>query len=317
MSKMIITAAVTGSIHTPSLSPYLPCDSKAVAEDAIRAHSAGAAVVHVHGRDPKNGRPSSDFALFQEMGEMINAGCNAPVCMTTGGRLDMTMEERLRPIIELKPELASMNTGSLNFYIGGLAAKLKDPKFDWEIPYLVGTENLIFSNTFQSQKRYCAAMYEAGTKPELEVYDSGMINNIKYQIDIGIIKTPIYIQFVLGILGGIPATVQNLVHLHQSTLNAIGEPNFVWSVCAAGKAQLPIMAAAMAMGGNVRVGLEDNLYVGPGQLAKGSYEQVERVVKIAKELSIPIASSDEAREILGLKGLAKVGFKAAVMNATA
>ena len=315
MAKLIVTAAITGAVHVPSLSPYLPFTPDQIVEDAIKAHAAGAAVVHIHARDPKTGKPSSDFNLFREMASTISARCDAVICITTGGSLGMSMEERVRPISVLKPELASLNSGSINFAIYPLAAKLKEPRFDWEIPYLQSTEDLIFSNTFKTLKYYAKAMKEAGTKPELEVYDVGMINNIRHLLDLGVMQPPIYMQFVLGILGGIPATTQNLVFLYETAVRAIGEKNFVWSACAAGKAQLPLMAVTMTMGGNTRVGLEDSLYVGPGQLAKSSADQVTRVVNIANQLSFEIATADEARTILGLKGKSHTGWAEAAAGA--
>lgn len=308
MQKIIVTAAVTGAIHTPSLSPYLPITPDQIAEDAIKASAAGAAVVHIHARDPENGRPSSDFNLYREITGKIKAKSNVVVCITTGGGLGMAMEERVKPITILKPELASLNAGSVNFAIYPMSAKIGKPRFDWEKPYLENTEDMVFSNTFRTLKYYSKIMADAGTKPELEVYDVGMINNIKHLIDLDHLKAPVYMQFVMGILGGIPATVENLVFLVETSRRLLGEGNFVWSVCAAGRAQLPLMAVAMVMGGNTRVGLEDSLYTGPGRLAQSSAEQVAKVVNIANELSIDIASPDEARRILGLKGGEKVGF---------
>ena len=309
MAKLIITAAVTGSIHVPSLSPYLPLTPDEIANDAIKAAEAGAAIVHVHARVPETGRPSADPKLFEEICKKISAKTDAPICITTGGSKEMTVPERARSVELLKPELASLNSGSLNFAIHGLTAKIKEPRFDWEIPFLESTEDWIFPNTFKTLAEFAKFMYAAETKPELEVYDAGMLSNIQYLIGKGVLKTPVHVQFVLGILGGMQANVSNLVFLYESAVRMIGEKNFTWSVCAAGKAQLPLMATAMGMGGNVRVGLEDNLYVGPGQLAKSSAEQVERVVTIAKALSIPIATPDEARAQLGLKGKDKVAWK--------
>ena len=311
MPKVIITAAITGGIHVPSLSPYLPVTPDGIAEDAVKANAAGAAVVHIHARDAKTGKPSSDLGLFREIVTKISARCDVVICITTGGGLGMSMEERVKPVSVLQPELASLNAGSMNFAIYPLGAKIKQPRFDWELPYLESTEDLIFPNTFRSLKYYSKAMQDAGTKPELEVYDTGMINNIKHLIDLGVLRTPIYMQFVLGILGGIPATPQNLMFLHETAVRTIGEENFVWSVCAAGKAQLPLMAMALVMGGNTRVGLEDNLYVGPGQLAQSSADQVTRVVNMAQQLSIEIATPDEARSTLGLKGRNKAGWMSA------
>jgi len=308
MTKLVITAAITGSVHVPSLSPYLPANPEQIIEQAVGAAEAGAAVVHVHARDPKDGRPSSDIKLFQQITKSISERCDAAICVTTGGSTAMSAEERVKPVGILKPELASLNSGSINFAYHPLAGKLKDPKHDWEIPYLLATEDLVFSNTFKSLKVFAKAMYEAGTKPELEVYDVGMINNIKHLIDVGVLKTPVYMQFVMGILGGVAATPENLVFLVDTSRRVLGEGNFVWSCCAAGRVQLQMMCVAMALGGNTRVGLEDNLYMGPGRLAVSSAEQVSALVRIAKELSIEIATPNEARAILGLKGKDKTGW---------
>jgi uncharacterized protein (DUF849 family) len=311
MAKLIITAAVTGSVHVPSLSPYLPLTPDEIAADAIRSAKAGAAVVHVHARVPETGKPSADPKLYEEIVKKISAETRAPICITTGGSREMSTAERARSVALLKPELASLNAGSLNFALHPLKAKIKEPRFDWELPFLAATEDWIFPNTFKTLGEFAEFMYGADTKPELEVYDAGMLSNLQYLIATGVLKLPVHIQFVLGILGGMQATVENLVFLHDSAVRLIGDKNFTWSVCAAGKAQLPMMAVAMAMGGHCRVGLEDNLFVAPGQLARSSAEQVERVVAIAEALSIPIATPDEARAILGLKGFDKVGWRAA------
>ena len=309
MSKLIVTAAITGGIHVPSLSPqYFPYLPETVIEQAVGAAKAGAAVVHIHARNPKDGRPSSDVKVFEEICRAIHAQCDAAICVTTGGGLGMTPEERVKPVGILKPELASLNAGSMNFAIHPLAAKIKEPMYDWELPYLKSTEDLIFPNTFRSIKVFTQTMAEVGTKPELEIYDVGMINNLKYLIDTGVIKTPVYLQFVMGILGGIAATPENLVFMYETARKAIGEKNFVWSCCAAGRMQMPLITLAMILGGNVRVGLEDNLYIGPGQFAKSSAEQVEKIIRIAKELNHEIATPAEARQILGLKGRAEVGW---------
>lgn len=308
MTRLIITAAITGGIHVPSLSPYLPSTPDAIVEQAVGAAHAGAAVVHIHARDPKDGRPSSDIGVFRDIAAAIHARCAAAICITTGGGLGMSPEERVKPIGILRPELASLNAGSMNFAIHRLADKIATPKYDWEIPYLKSTEDLIFPNTFRSIAAFTSAMEAAGTKPELEIYDVGMINNVKYLLDTGVLKAPIYLQFVMGILGGIPATPENLVFMAETARKVIGADNFVWSCCAAGRAQLPMTLLAMTMGGNVRVGLEDNLYMGPGRLAKSSAEQVEAIVRIARELSLDIAAPDEARTILGLKGRDRVGW---------
>lgn len=310
MSKLVVTAAITGGVHVPSLSPHFPHTPATVVEQAVGAAKAGAAVVHIHARDPKDSRPSSDVKVFEDIVSAIHKQCDVAICITTGGGLGMTPEERLKPVTMLRPELASLNAGSMNFAIHPLAAKVKQPKFDWEIPYLKATEDLVFPNTFHSLNVFSHTMQEIGTKPELEVYDVGMINNIRYLIDTGVLKAPVYMQFVMGILGGMPATPENLLFLVETARKTIGEGNFVWSCCAAGKMQMPLLCLAMTLGGNVRVGLEDNLYIGPGTLAKSSAEQVEKIIRIAKELNHEIASPDEAREILGLKGRAAVGWAA-------
>ena len=311
MSKLIVTAAITGGIHVPSLSPHFPYLPDMIIDQAVGAAEAGAAVVHIHARDPKDGRPRSDVALFDELVRGIHKRCDAAICVTTGGGLGMTPEERVKPIGILRPELASLNAGSMNFAIHRLADKIKQPKFDWEIPYLQATEDLIFPNTFRSIKVFTEKMAEAGTKPELEIYDVGMISNVKYLLDAGILKAPIYIQFVMGILGGIAATPENLVFMVETAKKTLGEQNFVWSCCAAGRSQLALTTLAMILGGNVRVGLEDNLYIGPGRLAKSSAEQVAAIIRIARELSFEIATPDEARRTLGLKGRTGVGWVAA------
>jgi uncharacterized protein (DUF849 family) len=309
MSKLIVTAAITGGIHVPSLSPnYFPYMPETVIEQAVGAAKAGAAVVHIHARDPKDGRPSSDVNVFKQICRAIHAQCDVAICVTTGGGLGMTPEERVKPVSILKPELASLNAGSMNFAIHPLADKIKEPMYDWELPYLKSTEDLIFPNTFRSIKVFTKTMAEAGTKPELEIYDIGMINNLRFLIETGAVKTPVYLQFVMGILGGIAATPENLVFMYETARKAIGEKNFVWSCCAAGRMQMPMITLALILGGNVRVGLEDNLYIGPGQLAKSSAEQVEKIIRIAKELNAAIATPDEARQILGLKGRASVGW---------
>jgi len=300
MSKVIITAALTGSIHTPTMSPYLPITPDQIAEEAVRACDAGAAVVHIHVRDPQTGRPVPDLELFREVVGKIKSRSRVVMCLTTGGGLGMTTEQRVAVVPAFEPELASFNTGSMNFALFPLVEKIKEFKYPWEKAYLEASEDYIFPNTFKTLREFCVIFSRHGTKPELEVYDTGMINNIAYLINKGYLQKPVYLQFVLGILGGIPATVENLVFLYETARKAIGD--FVWSVCAAGRNQLNMGAVALAMGGNVRVGLEDALYAGPGKLAKSNAEQVEKIVRIAKELGLEPATPDEARQILGLKG---------------
>ena len=305
--KVIITAAITGSIHTPTMSPYLPITPDQIVENAVGAWEAGAAVAHIHVRDPETGKPVSRLDLFREVATKIKKHCNMVLCTTTGGGLGMSDEERLRVVPGLKPELCSFNQGSMNWGLFPLLEKMTEFKFDWEKPYL-GVRDCIFPNTFESLVTFAQTMMENNTKPELEVYDVGMIQNLAWLIREGLLKTPVYIQFVLGIMGGIPATADNLLFLYNTARSTLGEGNFVWSVCAAGRYQMPMGAISLAMGGNVRVGLEDNLYVGKGQIAKSNADQVRKVVQVVDALGLAVATSDDAREILGLKGLDKVNF---------
>lgn len=307
MGKVIITAAVTGGIHTPTMTPYLPITPEQIIEDAVKACDAGASVAHIHVRDPETGLPNNRVDLFRQVAQEIKKRCNIILCITSGGKLGATVQERLAAVTDLQPELASMNAGSVNFALFHLPNKYSNFKYDWEKPYLEATEDYIFPNTFQTMKQYCIEMAKHNTKPELEIYDSAMINNAAYLVNNGYVKKPLHLQFVMGILGGIPATVANLSFLHERAKDAFGS-EFTWSVCAAGKAQLFMAATALAMGGNVRVGLEDSVYVGKGQLAKSSAEQVEKVITLAHALDLDVATPDDTRAILGLKGIDKVNF---------
>jgi len=306
MSKVIITAAITGSIHTPTMSEYLPISPKQIADEAVRAWEAGAAVAHIHVRDPETGRPSPSMDLFREVVTEIKSRCDLVLCLTTGGGIGMTTEQRVAVVPTFKPELASFNFGSLNFGLFHVAKRIKEFKYDWERPYLEQTEDLVFTNTFKTLREFCDYFREHQTKPELEIYDVGMINNVAFMIGEGHLERPVYLQFVMGILGGIPATIDNLVHLYKSARDPLGD--FVWSVCAAGRQQMNMCTQALLLGGNVRVGLEDNLYLEKGRMAKSNAEQVAKIARIARELGREPASPDEAREILGLKGLDKVNF---------
>ena len=307
-NTIFITAAVTGAIHVPSMSDYLPITPEQIIDDAVAAHAAGAAVVHLHARNPQTGAPSQDPALMKKILAGIKARCDAICCVTTGAGLGMSTEERLVSVPSFKPEIASCNAGSFNFYIYPIAEKLKEFKHDWELPYLKQTEEFIFSNTFKGIGTYVKTMYEHGTLPEFEAYDVGHINNIAYLRNKGIIKEPIYIQFVMGIMGGIPATVQNLVFMVDTAKRLLGENGFVWSCASAGRTQFHLVPTALAMGGNARVGLEDNLYLRPGRLAKASAEQVVQIREIAERMGFAIAASAQVREHLKLKGLGSVAF---------
>lgn len=304
--KIVITAAITGSIHTPIMSKYLPVTPQEIADEACRAHGAGASVCHIHVRNPETGQPVSDINLFKETLTRIKSKCNMVVCITSGGGLGMTAEQRLIPVATFKPELASFNAGSVNFALFNALDRYKEFKFDWESKYLAMTEDFIFPNTFKSMKDFARIFNENNTKPEFEVYDSGMINNIAFMIDKGYVKKPVYIQFVMGVLGGITPSSENLHFLVDYAKKLIGE--FEFSVCVAGRAQFPICTHALLIGGNVRVGLEDNVYLERGVFAKSNAEQVEKIARIAKEFGIEPATPNEARKILGLKGIDNVKF---------
>ncbi len=304
--KVIITAAITGGVHVPSQSPFLPITPDQIVDECVRAGEAGAAVAHIHVRDPENGRPVPSMALFRDVAERVKARSDIVLCTTTGGAPGMSHEERVGVVRELSPELASCNMGSMNFSLAPLAERIKDYQNDWEKPFLEQTEDNIFANTFKSMRYFLETMNAQGTRPELEVYDAGMVNNAAFMMQAGVLQRPVYIQFVLGILGGLPATVENLVLLYNQARLLLGE--FEWSVAAAGRFQFPIGVAALAMGGNVRVGLEDNVYLNKGQLAKSNAEQVAKMARIVRELSIEPATPGEARHILHLKGLSEVTF---------
>ncbi len=304
--KTVVTAAITGSIHTPVMSEYLPITPREIADDAIRAWEAGAAVCHIHVRNPETGQPTPDLDLFREAITRIKSACDMVVCITSGGGIGMTAEQRLMPVSTFKPELASFNAGSVNFALFHAMDKYKEFKFEWESKYLAMTEDFIFPNTFKSMREFARIFNENGTKPEFEVYDSGMVNNVAFLIERGHVKKPVYIQFVMGVLGGITPSPENLLFLVDYARKLIGD--FEFSVCVAGRAQFPICTQSLLLGGNVRVGLEDNLFLEKGVMAKSNADQVAKIVRIARELGIEPATPAEARQILGLKGMDKVSF---------
>jgi len=304
--RAVITAAITGGIYTPSMSEYLPITPKQIADEAVRAHEAGAAVCHVHARNPETGMPVPDVNLIKEIITDIKSRCNIVIGITTGGGLGMTAEQRVAPVTLFEPELASFNAGSINFGLFPLVSRYTEWKFEWEKAYLGMTEDIIFPNTFKTMREFCAFFVENGTKPEFEIFDSGMVNNVAYLIEKGYVKSPVYMQFVMGVLGGITPSSENLLFLVSYAKKLIGD--FEFSVCAAGRAQFPMCTQSLLIGGNARVGLEDNLYLGKRQFAKSNAEQVTKIVRIARELGIEPASSEEARKILGTKGIDKVNF---------
>ena len=307
LQKTIVTAAVTGAIHTPTMSPHLPITPQQLIDDIMSVYDAGGAVAHLHVRDPDTGQPNADQEIFREVATEVKKRCDIILCTTTGGKFGDTVENRARVVSSLEPELASLNAGSLNFALFHVVPKYEGKwKHDWEKQYLAGTDNFIFPNTFCTMGQFTELMGRHGTKPEFEIYDVGMINNLAHLINSGQVRTPVYLQFVMGILGGIPATVENLVFLVQTARQQIGD--FQWSVCAAGRTQFAMTTQALLMGGHARVGLEDNLYLDKGVLAKSSGEQIAKLKRIAGELGVETATPAEARQILGLKGLDNVGY---------
>lgn len=298
--KVIITAALTGSVHTPTMSPYLPLTPDQIVAEAVRSYEAGAAIAHIHVRDPADGRPVADPALFREVVTKISQRCPIITCITTGGGAQHTIEQRIAAVRELRPELASLNAGSMNFATFPLSTKVSEFKYPWEKQALESTEDFVFSNTFKMMRSFLEVFEETQTKPELEVYDLGMVNNIAFYLRSGSLRPPVYVQFVLGILGGASASVDNLTSLCREAREVLGE--FSWSVCAAGRHQMRMCTHALAMGGNVRVGLEDNVYLERGVLARSSADQVSKIARIARELGREPATPDEARSMLALRG---------------
>ena len=311
MEKLIITAALTGNITLPVQTPYLPLSPQQIIDDAVRAANAGAASVHIHGRDPKTARPTTEPAVYREIAAGIKARSNVIVCVTTGGTADMTPAQRAQVVPALKPELATFNMGSINFSIHPIAERYKDEdyKYPWEKEFAIGTKDFIFRNTFGDIEKLCQMMKENDTQSEYEVYDVGHLYNLNFLIRKNIIKLPVWLQFVTGVLGGIGATLEEVMHLKQTGDRLFGADNYKWSVIGAGyPAEFNLATLAIMMGGHARVGMEDNIFVEKGVLAKSNAELVEKVVRIARELGREIATPDEARRILGLKGNDKVNY---------
>jgi uncharacterized protein (DUF849 family) len=303
-NKRIVTCAITGSIHIPTMSEYLPITPQQIAQNALDAEAAGAAVVHIHARNPADGMPSPDLNLFQEIINLIRAkNKDLIICLTTGGGAGMTIEQRLAVVPKFKPELASCNLGTINWGVFANVEKYKEFKYSWESFILQSPDGYIFQNTFSDLKTMLPVMAENGTKPELEVYDVGHLYNLAYLMHAGFIKPPVYLQFVSGVLGGINATPYDLMHLHQTADRLFGAKNYKWSAFGAGRNEFPICTQALFLGGNVRVGMEDNLMVSRNQPAKNNAELVEKMVRIMQEFDFEPASPSEAREILGLKKL--------------
>jgi uncharacterized protein (DUF849 family) len=305
--KVIITCAVTGGIHTPSMSPYLPVTGKEIEEAAVGAIEAGAAIVHLHARIPENGRPSQDPALFRAFVGNIKQRTDGVINLTSGGAPTMTVEERMQPALQLKPEIASLNMGSMNFGLYPMLNRFKEFKHEWEQPFLESTRDIVFRNTFKDIEFIIRSCSDNGTRFEFECYDTSHLYNLAHFMDRGLVKGPLFVQTVFGILGGIGTHPDDVAHMKRTADRLFGN-EYVWSVLGAGRSQIPLASMAAAQGGNVRVGLEDNLWEGPGQLSKTNADQVKRIRRVLEGLSLDIATPAEAREMLALKGGNNVGF---------
>lgn len=305
--KVIITCAITGSIHTPSMSPHLPVTGQEIADAAIGAAKAGAAIVHLHARDPKDGRPDQSLEAYAPFLKVIKQSSNCVVNITTGGAMTMTVEERVKPAATYAPEVASLNMGTMNFGLYPMLERFKDFKHDWEKAYLEGSRAGMFKNTLADIEYILTTCANNGTRFEVECYDIGHLYTLRHFADRGIIKPPFFIQSVFGILGGIGPHYEDVVMMKRTADRLFGD-QYHWSVLGAGRNQMPIAAMSLAMGGNVRVGLEDSLWIGPGKLAESNAAQVTKVRQIIEGLGLEVADADEAREILALKGGDKVNF---------
>ena len=305
--KVIITCAVTGSIHTPSMSPHLPVTADEIATAAIEAAEAGAAVVHLHARNPKDGRPDQSPEAFAPFLQVIKQRSRVVINITTGGAPTMSIEERVKPAAHFKPEVASLNMGTMNFGLFPMLARQKEFKHDWERPYLEGTRAGFFKNTFADIEYILTTCAENGTRFEIECYDIGHLYTLAHFADRGVVKPPFFVQSVFGILGGIAGHPEDVAHMKRTADRLFGD-NYRWSVLGAGSSQMRIAAQAASMGGNVRVGLEDSLWAGPGRLAMSNAEQVKIVRGILEGMGLSIATPEDAREILQLKGGDQVGF---------
>lgn len=305
--KVIVTCAVTGAIHTPSMSPHLPVTPQEIAEAAIGAAEAGAAIVHLHARDPKTGKPDQSPEAFAPFLKIIKQSSDCVINLTTGGAPTMLVEERVRPAATFKPEVASLNMGTMNFALFPMLERFREFRHDWERPYLEGSRAGFFKNTFADIEFILRTCADNGTRFEIECYDIGHLYALSHFADRGLVKPPFFVQSVFGILGGIGTHPEDVAHMKRTADRLFGD-DYRWSVLGAGRHQLAIAAQAAAMGGNVRVGLEDSLWIGPGQLAKSNAEQVLRVRRILEGLGLEVATPAEARAMLALKGGDEVAF---------
>jgi 3,5-dioxohexanoate:acetyl-CoA acetone transferase len=306
--KVIISCAITGSVHTPTMTPYLPLTPDEIAAESIAAAEAGAAIIHLHARDPKDGRPTPDASVFMQFLPRIKQNTDAVVNITTGGGLGMSIEERVSAALHAEPELCSLNMGSMNFGLFPSAEKFGDWKFDWEKPYLENTKDFIVSNTFAQIEYILEKLGKGcGTRFECECYDIGHLYTLAHFLDRKLIEPPLFVQSVFGILGGIGTHSEDVIHMKRTADRLFGD-DYRWSVLAAGRHQIPITTVATTMGGNVRVGLEDSIYLEKGVLAKSNAEQVTRIRTIIEAMSMEVATPEEARGMLKLKGGDSVAF---------
>lgn len=299
--KVIISCAVTGAIHTPSMSEYLPVTAEEIAESAIGAAEAGAAIIHLHARNPVDGRPDQNPDLFEPFLKVIKQRSDAVLNLTTGGHPSMAVDERIRPATRFAPEVASLNMGTMGFGLFPMLDRFKTFKHDWEAPALEASRDLVFKNTFADIERLLGILTPLGTRFEFECYDTSHLYNLKHFLDCGLVKAPLFIQTCFGILGGIGSHPDDVMHMKRTADRLFGD-QYEWSVLGAGARQMSIVAMAASMGGNVRVGLEDSLWAGKGRLARTNAEQVTLARQIVEGMGLEIATPDEAREILDLKG---------------
>ena len=308
-NKVIVTCALTGSVHTPTMSEYLPITPEEIAQQAIDAAAAGAAILHLHARNPEDGRPTPDPEIFQRFVPRIAEATDAVINITTGGSTQMSLQERLAYPLLARPEMCSLNMGSMNFSIHQAAQKITTWRHPWEKPYVEGMEDLIFRNTFKDIKYILQTLGDGcGTRFEFECYDVGHLYNLAHFVDQGLVKAPLFIQTVFGILGGMGPDPENLAIMRSTADRLFGRSNYRSSVLGAGRHQMSLVTLGAIMGGNVRVGLEDSVYLGRGELATSSADQVRKICRILKELSLEVATPDEARELLQLKGRDQVSF---------
>ena len=305
--KVIITCAVTGAIHTPSMSPNLPATPDEIADAAIAAAEAGAAILHLHARDPETGRPTQDPDMFAKFLPRIKRETDAVVNITTGGSPHMTVEERMQPATVFKPEIASLNMGSMNFGLYPMLNRFTEFKHGWEREHLENSKDLVFKNTFADIETILKIGNDNGSRFEFECYDISHLYNLAHFVDRGLAKTPLFIQSVLGLLGGIGAHPEDLMHMKRTADRLFGN-DYQWSILGAGRNQIPLASMGLAQGSNVRVGLEDSLWIAPGELAKSNADQVQKVRQIIEGLSLEVATPDDARAILQLKGREQVAF---------